>query len=343
MADIAMQTGRRDHSRSAFCISLILFFLLLLVSITAATLLGVKNLTWDTLPQALSYNPDDVLSYTVWHVRIPRALLGAVLGGGLAVAGALLQAVTRNPLSDPEIMGVNQGASFFVVVSLLLFGLNDITYVVLIAAFLGAAVGGSVVYGLAFQGDYSPVRLVLAGIAVSFFLGSMTTGFIVLNETDLVEILYWMAGKLSGATWVDLRITLMGVIPATLAALLLANQFNILSLGEETARGLGQNVARIRRLTGLLVILLVGGAVAVAGPIGFVGLMVPHMARGLVGGDYKRILPVAALIGANLLVLADLIGQWMLYPTETPVGIVTALLGTPFFLYLLRRKRGAIA
>jgi len=335
-------SGRRERSLSAFSLSIGFFSFLLLTVIALSCVVGVTGLTWSHLPSLFTVLSDDVISYTVWHVRVPRVLLGAVLGAALAMAGCLMQAVTRNHLADPEVMGINQGASMLVVISLMLFGSQDITWVIIGAAFVGVALSGSVMYRLAFTSEYTPTRLVLSGLAISFFFGSITTGFIVLFENDLMEILYWMAGKLSGASWADLRIALIGIIPAMVLCVLLSNQFNILLLGEEMARGLGQNVERVRRIAAFLIIVLVGSAVAVAGPIGYVGLIVPHMARSIVGSDYRKVVPLAALMGATLLVLADLAGQWVLYPTETPVGIITALLGTPFFIYLLRRRKGRI-
>ncbi|MGG6311410.1 FecCD family ABC transporter permease [Paenibacillus macerans] len=336
------QTGnKRGHS--PFVSSVIIFgwFLLLLLAISAISVVfRVKGLSWDNLADIFVIDPKDVMDYTVWQVRAPRVLLAVLLGAGLAVAGGLLQGMTRNPLSDPEVLGVNQGASCLVVISLLLFGDQNATIVILLAAFLGAAAGGSVIYLLAFRGVYSAYRVVLAGAAVSLFLGALTTGVILLHETKLSEILYWMAGKLSGANWSDIRIVLIPVLVAVAGAFALAQPMNVLALGEDAAQGLGMNTLRLRRVLAVLVVLLAGSAVAVAGPIGFVGLMVPHMARRLVGHDYRMLLPFSALLGANLLVAADFAAQWITYPADVPVGIITALLGTPFFLYLLRRKQG---
>jgi len=299
---------------------------------------GVKGLGWRQLPEIMSLDTSNLLVYKVWFVRLPRVVLAIIVGAGLAIAGCLLQGITRNPLSDPELMGINQGASFLVVLSLALFGLKDVTVTILIAAFIGAAAGGSIVYTLSGLAGYTSTRLVLAGVSVSLFMAAMTTGLIILQDDKLSEILYWMAGKLSGTTWTDVQLSAVSIVPGALASLFLANQFNVFSLGEDTARGLGQNVTRVRRAAFLLVILLVGGAVALCGPIGFVGLMVPHIVRSWVGTDYRILIPMSAVAGASLLLLADVGGQWVLYPTDTPVGIITALLGTPFFLYLMRRK-----
>ncbi|MEC0226040.1 FecCD family ABC transporter permease [Paenibacillus alba] len=330
-------SGRQGQTWSA---PFLFIGLLVLIVITGAVGLfaGAKGLSWRQLPEIMSLDTSNLLVYKVWFVRLPRVVLAIIVGAGLAIAGCLLQGVTRNPLSDPELMGINQGASFVVVLSLALFGLEDVTVTILIAAFIGAAAGGSIVYTLSGMAGYTSIRLVLAGVSVSLFMAAMTTGLIILQDDKLSEILYWMAGKLSGTTWTDVQLSAISIVPGAFASLFLAKQFNVFSLGEDAARGLGQNVTRVRRAAFVLVILLVGGAVALCGPIGFVGLMVPHIVRSWVGTDYRILIPMSAVAGASLLLLADVGGQWVLYPTDTPVGIITALLGTPFFLYLMRRK-----
>ncbi|SFL75549.1 iron complex transport system permease protein [Paenibacillus sp. 1_12] len=333
-----LQSSMKGRTMSVPFLCIGLMTLMLAVGVIALTA-GVKGLGWHNLSELMSLEPTNLLVYKVWYVRLPRAVLAVIVGGGLAVAGCLLQGITRNPLSDPEIMGINQGAVFFVVASLAWFGLKDVTITILIAAFLGAAVGGSIVYGLSQVSGYTAIRLLLAGVSVSLFMGALTTGLIILHDDRLSEILYWMAGKLSGTNWTDVQLSGISIIPAMIASLFLANQFNIFVLGEDAARGLGQHIVWVRRAAFILVIVLVGGAVALCGPIGFVGLMIPHIVRAWVGTDYRILIPISALTGAYLLLVADTAGQWILYPTDTPVGIITALLGTPFFLYLMRRKR----
>jgi ABC-type Fe3+-siderophore transport system permease subunit len=332
-----LQSGRKGQTGSVSF--LFIGLCILIVGVGAIGLfVGVRGLGWHNLSEMLSLDTSNLLAYKVWYVRLPRVVLAIIIGAGLAVAGCLLQGITRNPLSDPEIMGINQGAVFFVVVSLAWFGLKDVTVTILIAGFLGAAAGGSMVYSLSQISGYTAIRLILAGVSISLFFGSLTTGLIILHDDKLSEILYWMAGKLSGSNWTDVQLSLISIVPAAVASLFFANQFNIFSLGEDAARGLGQNMVWVRRSAFLIVIVLVGGAVALAGPIGFVGLMVPHIVRSWVGIDYRIVIPISAITGAALLLLADTSGQWILYPTDTPVGIITALLGTPFFLYLMRRK-----
>jgi iron complex transport system permease protein len=304
---------------------------------TCSVLFGISNLTWDTLSHL--FEKDQLIYQLVWNIRLPRALLAFLLGTFLAASGCLMQGITRNPLSEPEIMGVNQGAAFFAVCGLILFPSLPTSPVLFISALIGGAVGGSVVYILSLSTVYSGNRLVLAGIAVSFFMGALTTGVILVRENQLYDILYWMAGKLSGAQWQDILIALWVGLPSLVLCLFLAHRLNILALGEEAAQGLGERTRYTRRIAALLVIVLVGICVALAGPIGFIGLMVPHMARFLVGPDFRAVLPLSMLIGGNLLLLADFAGQWIIYPTDIPVGIITALMGSPFFLYLIHQQR----
>ncbi|NEW05004.1 iron ABC transporter permease [Paenibacillus sp. SYP-B3998] len=319
--------------------------LTLLLGIFACVALSwhVKGLTLDHVSEIFHVKAEDSLMvYTVWNIRLPRVLLAILLGGALAVAGCLLQGITRNPLADPEIIGINQGASLFVVLGLLLLGTKDVSFLIIVCAFCGAIAGGSVVYMLSLRSRFTPTRMVLAGIAVSLFFSSVTTGLLLMNETTLSNLIYWMAGKLSGAEWADIRLSVFVLLPVIVLSWLLSPQLNVLLFGDDVAGSLGQNVKVIRRIAMLMVGVLVGGAVALAGPIGFVGLMVPHMGRMLWGHDYRIMVPLSALLGANLLLASDLVGQMLFYPVETPVGILTALLGIPFFLTLMQKKKGEV-
>lgn len=307
------------------------------VFLATAVLLALSGL----LTAQAGLSGTDVADYTLWQVRLPRLALAVLLGAGLGVAGCLLQGATRNGLADPEIIGVNQGASLFVVLALLTLGGEASSRVVLAAAFAGAAVGGGLVYALSFHGSFNQQRIILAGLAVGFFFGSTTTGVLLLRENELFEILYWLAGKLSGASWFDVQLAAAIFLPCLGGAWLLSNQLNVLAIGDEVAAGLGQSTGRVRTLCALTIAALAGTSVALAGPIGFVGLMVPHIGRRLVGSDFRTLLPLCLLLGALLLVLADLGAQWLLYPSETPAGVITALLGTPFFLSLVRRRKAA--
>ncbi|QLK09166.1 Heme ABC type transporter HtsABC, permease protein HtsB (plasmid) [Priestia megaterium] len=284
------------------------------------------------------FQPDNSKQTTVIQtLRLPRAVLAALIGASLAVAGALMQAITRNSLASPQVFGVNAGASLAIVVATILFPeLHSKTTVYF--AFLGSALGGITVYLFAAGGKVTHIKLALAGMAVHLFLSSLTQGVIVLNE-DATDVLYWLVGSINGKNWSHVLILLPWSVFGLLAAFIMGRSISILVLGENMATGLGEKVQWIRLVSGVIVIILAGSSVAVAGPIGFIGLMVPHIARKLVGGDYQRILPFSALLGGILLIYADILSRFIAYPFESPVGIVTALIGAPFFLYLSRKGR----
>jgi len=270
------------------------------------------------------------------NLRLPRLLLGLLLGANLAVAGAIMQAVTRNPLASPQVFGVNAGASFLVVVSLLVFpslGTANLLYF----AFAGALLGGVLVFSFASIRGMTALKLALVGMAIHLLLTSLTKGLILFNDR-ITNVLYWLSGSLSDASWLELRIVLPWSLAGLILAASLAKSLAVFQLGQDVAVGLGQKVTRIRLLAGISVVLLAGVTVAVAGAIGFIGLMVPHITRRLVGEDYRIVLPVSAVIGGLLLTYADVLARFIAYPYESPVGIVTSLLGAPFFLLLARRQ-----
>ncbi len=274
-------------------------------------------------------------------LRLPRLLLGLLLGANLAVAGALMQAVTRNPLASPQVFGVNAGASLFVVLALLLFpalGTANLVYF----AFFGAMIGGLLVFSFASVRGMTSLKLALVGMAIHLLLTSLTKGLILFNDR-ITNVLYWLSGSISDSGWIEVRLILPWSIIGLILAFSLAKSLAIFQLGQDVAVGLGQNITRIRMLAAVAVVLLAGVTVAAAGAIGFIGLMVPHIVRRLVGEDYRYVLPISALCGGLLLTYADVLARFIAYPYESPVGIVTALLGAPFFLYLAKRQTRGIA
>ena len=274
-------------------------------------------------------------------LRLPRLVLGLILGANLAVAGALMQAVTRNPLASPQVFGVNAGASLFVVLALLLFpalGTANLVYF----AFFGAMIGGLLVFSFASVRGMTSLKLALVGMAIHLLLTSLTKGLILFNDR-ITNVLYWLSGSISDSGWIEVRLILPWSIIGLILAFSLAKSLAIFQLGQDVAVGLGQNITRIRMLAAVAVVLLAGVTVAVAGAIGFIGLMVPHIVRRLVGEDYRYVLPVSALCGGLLLTSADVLARFIAYPYESPVGIVTALLGAPFFLYLAKRQTKGVA
>ncbi len=285
----------------------------------------------------------------VWEVRFPRVLLGAFVGAGLSVVGTALQAMVRNPLADPYVFGITSGASVGAVAVILLgvslFGLYSLS----IAAFLGSLVAFGLVFVLAQRnGVMSPVRLILAGVAISYVLSSITSFMVFYaantgNGGEVRSVLFWLLGGLGGARWAYLTIPAIVVLIGTVYLILQARSLNALVVGEESAAALGVDPQGFRRQLFVVTALLTGVLVAVSGGIGFVGLMLPHIVRLMVGADHRRVLPVAALLGAIFLVWTDVLARTIVAPSELPIGIITAVVGAPFFIWLLRRREiGAV-
>ncbi|MFH8513780.1 FecCD family ABC transporter permease [Streptomyces gelaticus] len=286
---------------------------------------------------------DDVaLDQIVWQFRTPRVVLAAVVGAGLAVCGAVLQTLVSNPLADPTVLGFSHGASLGAVLVITLGGAGLGGLGVSGAAFVGALLAGTLVFALGQRrGRLAPTRLVLAGVAVGYVLLSATS-FVQLRATpnELRGVMFWMLGSVSGARWGQLpTVTVVVVLGATLLALF-GRRLNALLAGDESATSLGVDVHRTRAVLLVVSALLTGTLTAVAGGIGFVGLMIPHLVRLALGADHRRLLPLSALLGAVYLVLVDLLSRTVNRPNELPLGILTALLGAPFFLWLLRRNKG---
>ena len=272
-------------------------------------------------------------------VRLPRVICGIFVGAALASAGAVMQGLTQNPLASPGILGVNAGAAFAVVLAVFILR-NPPLSTYAIFAMIGAAGGAVVVYGLASagRGGATPLRLTLAGVIVTAFISAFTTAILITDQDTLDQIRFWTVGSLSGREWKLLGWTAPYITAGILAALMLARQITTISLGRDTAKGLGQNTALVRGLASAAVIFSAGGAVALAGPIGFVGLVAPHIVRFIVGTDYRWILPYSALAGALIVVGTDAAARIVVRPQELPVGVMMGVVGAPFFVYLARWK-----
>lgn len=288
------------------------------------------------------WDPDrDQISQVLVHdLRLPRLLLALLVGAALAVAGALMQGITQNPLASPGLFGVTAGAGFaMALVSTLPAWLG------LVPGGLAAVLGGGLGWLLVMLvgGGWQPGRdkgqLVLAGVAVTALCGAGTKTLVMLAEDQAVAVLGWLAGSLAQADWDKVALLWPLTLPLLLLALLLAPALNLLGVGEERAISLGLRLGWLRLWGSLLVLMLVGITVFACGALGFVGLLVPHMARALVGMDMRRVLPLCLLLGGTLVATADLLGRALVFPSETPVGVVLALLGAPYFLYLVRGRR----
>lgn len=286
---------------------------------------------------------DEQQAAVLWVIRLPRVLLGALVGAGLAVAGAALQGLFRNPLADPGLMGITSGAALAAALSVVL-GLNVLgTSSLPAAAFAGSLIATALVSLLAQdRGRVNVTTMLLAGIAINALCGA-GTGLMTFLATDeqLRTLTFWNLGSLGGATWPTVLSALPLILLGAFGLPLTARALNALTLGEHGAAHLGVPVTRMKWLIITLVALSVGAGVAVAGSIGFIGLVVPHVLRLLTGPNHATLLPASALLGATLLILADLLARTLAAPAEVPIGILTALLGAPFFLYLLRQTRRA--
>lgn len=329
------------ESRVALLMGLVVGLGLLLLCLLASVRFGAAQIgTFDVISAFAGYtgSEEDLIIRTL---RVPRALIAALVGASLAVAGAIMQGLTRNPLADPGILGIEAGAALAVVGAVFLLGVSSLSTYALFA-FVGGGVTALVVYGLGSmgRGGMTPMNLTVAGAALAAMLVSLTTAMLIVSQRTLDEIRFWLAGSVAGR---DLEL-LLQVLPYVLAGLVLSlalsRQITTLSLGDDVAAGLGQRTAWVKALAAVGVVLLAGSSVAIAGPIGFVGLVVPHVVRFFVGMDYRWILPYSMLFGAMLLVLSDIAARVVLRPQELPVGIMTALVGAPFFIYLARRKAG---
>ena len=305
----------------------------LTVGMRAITLSGVLH----ALRSAGSQEPSDLV---VWTLRLPRLLAALVCGVSFAVAGALMQGVTNNPLASPSILGINAGASFGLALAMIFLPAASLQ-VTIVSAFFGAALATAFILVLAsLKHGLTPVYIALAGTAVSAVFLAVTQVLVVFFDVAQ-ELSYWTAGGISGIRGIRMT-AILGVVPWTILGLILAvsvsRSVTLLSFGEDMAIGLGGRLSRIRLRAGLAVLILAGSAVAVAGPVGFVGLVVPHITRRIVGIDYRLVVPFSALLGALLVLVADMVARTVASPFEIPLGAVTALVGVPFFLYLANRK-----
>ena len=306
----------------------------------ASVALGARPRSLDVVLQALT-NPDAANGdHAVVLSRIPRTVAALLVGAALGLAGTALQGMTRNPLADPGIMGLNAGAAFAVVTAIYVFGITSFTGYVWFAL-AGTAIAALIVYSVASLGreGATPVKLALAGAALTSGLTCMLSAILVTSRQTLDTFRFWQVGTVSGRGW-DVLLPLIPFLAVGAAILLASGRLlNGLSLGDDVARGLGQNVNLSRGIMAIGVVLLCGAATAAAGPIAFLGLVIPHLVRGLVGPDYRWILVLSALLAPVLLLVADVVGRLILPPGEVPVGIMTAVIGAPVFIAIIRRRK----
>lgn len=312
---------------------------ILSLCLVASVSFGAADIRLGTIYEAFTAFDNSPNHLIIRTVRMPRSIIALLVGAALAVAGAIMQGLTRNPLADPGILGIEAGAALAVVAAVFLLGSASLT-VYTWFALLGAAAAAVTVYFLGSMGrdGLTPLKLTIAGAALAALFSSLTTGILILSQPTVDEIRFWLAGSLAGRDLNLLLQVLPYLVVGLLAAFALGRQITTLSLGEDIAKGLGQRTVWVKAAAAIIVVVLAGSSVAIAGPIGFIGLVIPHVVRFFVGVDYRWILPYAAVCGAILLVLADIGARVLIRPQELPVGVMTALAGAPFFIYLARWK-----
>ncbi|MFJ9386065.1 FecCD family ABC transporter permease [Peribacillus sp. NPDC101481] len=317
---------------------LFITILLLLFLLCSSIVYGYTDTTWKMAIDAFTDFNGTNEHIVIQSVRLPRALIASAIGASLAISGVLMQTLTKNPLASPDIFGVNAGAGLAVVTGVTVFGISNLQVFTWLS-FIGAAIAAISIYmiGSMGRGGLTPMKLTLAGAAMTAMVASLTQGLLVSNEALLEQVLFWLAGSVSGRSLDNLVAVLPYLVVGWGLALIMSGKMNVLSMGEDVAKGLGLNIVFLKLVLGLAIILLAGGSVAVAGPIGFIGIVVPHLTRFIVGIDHRWLIPFSGLFGAVLLIAADVISRYILMPREVPVGVMTAIIGTPFFIYIARK------
>lgn len=315
--------------------------ILLLIACVVSLMVGSVSFNLQEIWQGLTNADDTLARRIVWDLRLPRMLVGLAVGMCLAVSGTILQGIMRNPLADPGIIGISSGAGLMAVLILIVFPAYSL--LLPLAAFVGACATAVLIYMLSWRGGSSPVRIILVGVAINAIIGAVMGALMLLYSDRVQAVLPWLSGGIAGAGWHQVKMIIGYAGVALVLAVFMTRHLRILRLGDEVAKLLGNNVERSRFMLIILSTLLAGIAVSVSGLIGFVGLVVPHIMRRVVGGDDRILLPASALGGGLIVVLADTVARTVFNPIELPVGILLSFLGGPFFLYMIQKRRDANA
>ena len=326
--------------KKKFVFSIILCLALLSIMAIFSISLGAKSIAFTKVIDVLLGNAPDSLEATIILQRIPRTVFGILAGGALGISGALMQSITRNPIADPSILGVNTGASLFVVAGIAFFNIT-VAYQYIWLAIIGAGVTAVFVYSVASMGKdgATPLKLALSGSAVSIVLGSLVSTIMLPNNRVMEAFRFWQVGSIGSATWENIMLISPFLIVGFIISMFISGYLNNLALGDEAATALGTNVVMTRTIGALSSVLLCGATTALAGPIGFVGLIIPHIIRLIFGSEMSKMLPLSFLGSAILMLVSDIIGRIISLPGETEVGIVTAVLGAPVFILVIRKGR----
>jgi iron complex transport system permease protein len=323
-------------------VTLVLLPILVIIASVGSLMIGQVSFSVAEVFEGIFSTEDTLARRIVWEIRFPRILIALLVGMCLAISGTLLQGIMQNPLADPGVIGITSGAGIMAVLVMVVFP-GYILYLP-IAAFVGAFSAAMIVYVLSVKkGGTSPTRIVLVGVAVNAICGAATNMMMILYSDRVQSVLPWLAGGLTGVGWVQFKNIIYYALVSLVLAIFSIRHIRVLRLGDEMASLLGHNVERSRVLLIALSTLLAGLAVSVAGLVGFIGLVVPHILRIIIGGDYKYLVPTSAFGGALLVIVADTIARSVFNPTEIPVGILLAFIGGPYFLYLIHRRGNSFA
>lgn len=332
MRDFSQRIGIRKG------LVLIILTVVLIFSFFLSVNMGAVDINIIKIIKAIFTRKNTVDHQIIFNVRLPRTLTAGLVGICLSLSGAILQGIMRNPLASPNIIGVSSGAGFMAVLILILF--PQYYYLVPIGSFLGAFITTLIIYLISWKNGVQPMRLILSGVAISALLTAGINSLTILFPDRVSGVVGFMVGGLSAVTWTQFKSILPYTVIGTICVLLMPQKLNILMLGDEAATGLGVNVERIRFIFIILSSMLAGAAVSAAGLLGFVGLIVPHIARLIIGSNYKYLFWVSILLGASMLMFCDTLARVLFAPSEIPVGIIMSVIGGPFFLYLLRERGG---
>ncbi|HHY0836141.1 TPA: FecCD family ABC transporter permease [Bacillus thuringiensis] len=333
-----IRAGNNRWIHIKFICFMSLTILCLIGSIFLAVAFGAKDIHLQTVWTAvLDYNPKLTQHQIIYELRLPRVIGAAVVGAAFAVAGAVMQGVTRNPLADAGVLGINAGAMFVVALSFAFFPHMPYSYL-MIVSFIGAVLSTVLIFviGSATSGGLTPMRLTIAGAVMAALLHSLSSGVAIYYDLSQ-DLAFWYAGGVAGVKWEHLKFLVPIILITIIFAIVLGRSISLISMGDDVATNLGVKTNRTRILGMIIVVILAGVSVSAVGSIGFVGLVIPHIARKLVGVNYRLIIPMSALLGAMLLVLADLGARTVNPPKELAIGIMVALVGVPFFLYIARK------
>ncbi|WP_088840592.1 iron ABC transporter permease [Listeria sp. ILCC797] len=330
-------SAAHDPRRRRRLISLAVVLVLLIVVFFYGLTTGSVGLSYSQVWHVLTGDGDTLSNQLVWNLRLPRMLIAFLVGGALAISGCLLQGVMRNPLADPGVIGVSAGGGLVAIILTIVF--PTLSGFVPLGAFLGAFGTALLIYIVAWDKGVSPLRVILSGVAINAFITAMTSGIMVLYSNRVQSVISWMTGTLSGKSWYHLEMIFPYMVVGFILSIFAIRSSNVLMLGDDAAKLLGYAVEKHRFFIIMLAAFLSGVAVSVAGLIGFVGLVVPHIFRLIIGNDYKYLLPMSALGGAVLVGFADTAARSWFGSIELPVGILLAMIGAPFFLILLQRGR----